>query len=207
LILNVLALWTFSATLDKLLDNSFKLNFDVWVNLFIQKLVDTHSYLFYIAQLVSGIGGGQIIIATGLVMGLYFAYKRKWRSSAVSILAVVLTSLTTGFLKAIFMNPRPNYSITYLLGPGFPSGHSSFSAALFFVIIYLFAPKIKSIVKRELFIIVCVLAVIAIGLSRLALNVHWFSDVIAGWSLGLFIATGVVLFVRYISVLLLKKNN
>jgi len=39
------------------------------------------------------------------------------------------------------------------------------------------------------------------------LNVHWFSDIIAGWALGIFIATGVVLFVRYISVLLLKKNN
>jgi len=110
-------------------------------------------------------------------------------------------------LKTFFMSPRPNYSITYLLGPSFPSGHSSFSAALFFVIIYLFAPKIKSVIKREIFIVLCIFAVVAIGLSRLVLNVHWFSDIIAGWALGIFIATGVVLFVRYISVLLLKKNN
>jgi membrane-associated phospholipid phosphatase len=62
-------------------------------------------------------------------------------------------------------------------------------------------------IKREVFIVLCILIAIAIGLSRLVLNVHWFSDVVGGWSLGLFIATGVILFIRYISVLLLKKNN
>jgi undecaprenyl-diphosphatase len=142
-----------------------------------------------------------------MIIGIYFAYKKRWRSSIIPVSAVLLTFFATGFLKNLFMSPRPDVSINYILGPSFPSGHSSLSAALFFVIIYLFAPKIKSMIKREVFIVLCIIIVIAVGLSRLILNVHWFSDVVAGWSLGLFIATGVVLFIRYISGLLLKKNN
>ncbi len=207
LIINILTLWIFSVTLDRLFDNSFKLSFDVWVNLWMQKFVGAHAYLTYIAKILSDIGSGPIIIGVSIIIGLYFAYNRKWRSAIIPVLTLFLTSLSTSFLKNLFMSPRPDVAVNYILGPGFPSGHSSFSAALFFVIIYLFAPKIKSMIKREVFIVLCIIAVIAVGISRLVLNVHWFTDVVGGWSLGLFIATGVVLFIRYISVLLLKKNN
>ena len=61
--------------------------------------------------------------------------------------------------------------------------------------------------KREGFIALCVLAIIAVGVSRVMLNVHWASDVIAGWSLGVFCATGSILFVRYIGVLVLGKRK
>ena len=67
LILNILALWIFSATLDKLIDNSFKLNFDVWVNLAMQKLTSVHTYLIYIAQIISGAGNGQTMIYIGVI--------------------------------------------------------------------------------------------------------------------------------------------
>ena len=72
---------------------------------------------------------------------------------------------------------------------------------------YLLAPRIQSQVKRELLIVACVLTTIAIGLSRIVLNVHWASDVIAGWALGVFCATAAVLLVRYVGALILARVN
>jgi undecaprenyl-diphosphatase len=80
------------------------------------------------------------------------------------------------------------------------------AAAFFIILAYLLAPKIHSWIKRELMIVICVLVVIAIGLSRIILNVHWFSDVIGGWSLGIFFATASILLVRYVGVLVIKKE-
>jgi undecaprenyl-diphosphatase len=81
------------------------------------------------------------------------------------------------------------------------------AAAFFVVLAYFLAPKIHSWIKREIMIVACALAVIAIGLSRLVLNVHWTSDVVAGWALGVFMATGSILLVRYVGVLLVKKKD
>jgi undecaprenyl-diphosphatase len=38
---------------------------------------------------------------------------------------------------------------------------------------------------------------LAVGASRLVLGVHWLSDVIAGYSIGIFWTTAMILFVRY----------
>ncbi len=100
-------------------------------------------------------------------------------------------------MKEFFNRARPDNALQLLNDPSFPSGHSIMAAALLFACAYLFAPKISNWVWRELFIVACAFLTIAVGVSRLILNVHWASDVIAGWSLGIFCATASVLLVRY----------
>jgi undecaprenyl-diphosphatase len=117
-----------------------------------------------------------------------------------------MTAVISGLLKTYFMSPRPINSVITLLDPSFPSSHASMAAAVLFVVLYIFAPTIKSWIKRETMIVICVIGIIAIGASRLILNVHWFSDIIAGWSVGIFVATGSVILVKYISELLIKKK-
>ena len=56
--------------------------------------------------------------------------------------------------------------------------------AFFVIAAYLLAPRIRSWVKRELMIVACVAAIILVGVSMLVLNVHWASDVLAGWCAG-----------------------
>jgi undecaprenyl-diphosphatase len=142
----------------------------------------------------------------GMIIAIYFAINYRWRSFAIMFVTTIATASVSGFLKTYFMSPRPLNSLIALADPSFPSSHSSMSAAVLFAIIYLFAPKINSWIKREIMIVVCVLGIIAIGLSRIILNVHWFSDIIAGWSLGIFITTTVILLVKYISAIIIRKN-
>ena len=120
---------------------------------------------------------------------------------------MMTTAFALGILKEFFMRVRPDNALIIMVNdPSFPSGHAGMAAAFFVVLAYFLAPKIHSWVKRELMIIICVLIVFAIGLSRLILNVHWTSDVIAGWSLGVFMATGSILLVRYLGALVTRKK-
>ncbi len=104
------------------------------------------------------------------------------------------------------MRARPENALLQIVGdPSFPSGHAGLAAAFFVIVGYLMVRKIHSWVLREAVIVLCVIAPIAVGLSRIVLNVHWVSDVIAGWSLGVFMATASILLVRYVSVLVVRK--
>lgn len=203
LILNILSLLALAMTIDKLVDSSFKLNFDIWISLVVENYTKVHRFALDLAQLISTLGSVYSISIIGSILGIYLAFKGKWRSASIMILSLILTGFASGLLKIIFMSPRPTIILT---DPSFPSSHSAMAAAFFVIIAYLLAPKINSWVKRELMIVFCVLIPIAIGLSRIVLNVHWLSDVVAGWSLGIFLSTSSILFVRYVSILLLKNS-
>ncbi|MFA6553996.1 MAG: bifunctional DedA family/phosphatase PAP2 family protein [Candidatus Paceibacterota bacterium] len=206
LILNVLSLGSLAIIIDKLSDETFKLNFDVWISVFMDKFNHLHPYFTTLADWISNIGSTAVTAGLGIIIGVYFLFKKKWRSGTIMLLAVGSTGIVTGLMKEFFLSERPVNALHAIVNdPSFPSGHSSLAAAFFVILAYLLAPKIESWIKREFMIVVCVLAVILIGVSRLVLNVHWFSDVVAGWSLGIFMATASILFVRYVGALVIKK--
>ena len=59
--------------------------------------------------------------------------------------------------------------------------------------IYFFKNDIKNIMLRKLFIAVNVMLILLIGFSRVYLGVHWLSDVVAGFCLGLFLVLFLIL--------------
>ena len=75
----------------------------------------------------------------------------------------------------------------------FPSGHALFAALIFGFLIYVFKNEIKNKIIRYSFIIINILLMITISFSRLYLKVHWFSDVLAGFFLGIFILTYIII--------------
>jgi undecaprenyl-diphosphatase len=222
LILNVLSLWALARMIqDAGSVVPFMAGLDLWVYNWMNGFMATATHigpvLANIADFITTIGGTAVTTGLGIIFGLLFAYKKKWRSSAIMLLSIGSTGVLVSFLKDFFMRPRPSFQPAFHLLFGsisitptdwsFPSGHAALAAAFFFAVAYLFAPKIKKWVVRESFIVFCILAIIAIGLSRLVLNVHWASDVIAGWSLGIFCATASILLVRYVGALLVKKSD
>jgi undecaprenyl-diphosphatase len=208
LVLNLVALYGLSKTIqDAWAPTSFMANFDVYVNGFFNAFGQAHEWVHGIALWVTTIGGTTVVGALGLVVAVTLMFKHRWRSAAIMILGLGSAGMVTGVLKEFFMRARPlNALVTGLTDASFPSGHAATAAAFFVIIGYLLVRRIKSVIVRELVIVACVLATIAVGLSRVALNVHWASDVIGGWSLGIFMATASILLVRYVTVLLLPKG-
>jgi membrane-associated phospholipid phosphatase len=90
----------------------------------------------------------------------------------------------TTLIKDLVDRARPTLNpIAATLGPSFPSGHSSTSAS-FYAALALVLARGRSARTRALLVGVAVAIAVAVASSRVLLDVHWLSDVIAGLALG-----------------------
>ena len=127
-----------------------------------------------------------LIIANLCLVGYYlFIKKNRWYS--IRILAFAISSLLLLFwFKFFFNRPRPLVPLLKEVpGLSFPSGHAFMSFTFFGLMIYIVFKEIRNNLLKTLLIIGIFLLVVMIGLSRIYLRVHYASDVIAGYSLGM----------------------
>lgn len=134
---------------------------------------------------VSAIGSFTLVAPLSVLLAAYLAH-RGARREALRLLSVVLAvSVLTELAKAFFARPRPLGALA--TGFGFPSGHASTAAALACLAVALLArhPRGKRVVVPAIVVGIgwCVL----VGASRMALGAHYFSDVVGGLGLGLFV--------------------
>ena len=113
-------------------------------------------------------------------------YKKRNRDALFAGFVLILGAVFGYLIKLLVVRERPSGGLIEAAGFSFPSGHALIATLLFLVLIYLFKDEIKDRVLRTTFISVSVLLILLIGLSRLYLGVHWFSDVLAGFAFGAF---------------------
>jgi undecaprenyl-diphosphatase len=114
-----------------------------------------------------------------------------WRRSHLR-LALFLTVTTIGgglldtAVKVAVDRPRPSLEepIVTAFGQSFPSGHAMSSVVVYGSLLLVFFPVMTAVWRRRALIGVVVL-VLVIGFTRLALGVHYISDVLGGYVLGL----------------------
>lgn len=146
------------------------------------------SWVSTLAQVVTLLGSGWV--AMGLVLGVggaLLATKNTvlavWLAASVGGSALLNTAV-----KEAVQRDRPDYPgvVVDPLGSSFPSGHSQ-SAVVTWVSVLLVVGWMTVLVSwaaRASSVVVVVAMVAAVGWSRVALGVHWPSDVLGGWSLG-----------------------
>lgn len=112
-----------------------------------------------------------------------FAARRMALLVAASIGSGVLlvSGLKIGFDRA---RPDPAWAELAVAGMSFPSGHTSMSAIVFLTMGALIAATRRRSAKRLFILASAGLLSLLVGLSRIALGVHWATDVIGGWALG-----------------------
>ena len=102
------------------------------------------------------------------------------------IAQLFLISITTNvilnqLMKFIVRRPRPINKLIEINGYSFPSGHAMISMMFYGFLIYLYYRLIKNEKLKIILITTHIILIILIGLSRIYLNVHYFSDVITGF--------------------------
>lgn len=146
------------------------------------------------------------MVVLGILAAFTLLFRNRWQESIKIFIAVIGTALLTLAFKEIFMRARPDNALLAIVDdPSFPSGHSSMAAAFFVTLGYILVMKSEKSTTRVLIISIFSMLVFLIGLSRLVLNVHWLSDVVAGWALGICVSMISIILVRSIFKKLKKK--
>ena len=136
-------------------------------------------------QLISDSGSG---VAWQIVLGLVVGWLL-WRRLPRLALFVVITAAGSSVLNAVVKTAvhrlRPVLTDPVAQEPGlsFPSGHAQAAIVGYAVLLLVFLPILHGVWRRAA-VTFAVLMVLAIGFSRMALGVHYLSDVVGGYVLG-----------------------
>lgn len=165
------------------------LTFIVELDFYIEKLILSwrnvylDNFFFPITHLGDWLAIG---IAFIIVASFLFKYS-KYNLIANFLFLTIGTGLTAIIIKAIVDRTRPTGDSPLYIESlsSFPSAHSALVFAFYGFIIYcLFRFEVK-MSRKILGIFFCVLIILLIGFSRLYLGVHFFSDVLGGYLVGL----------------------
>lgn len=100
------------------------------------------------------------------------------------IISVAGSSIFTIIIKFLLKRPRPIDESFYIENmPSFPSGHATLAISLYGFLFYVIWKHDKHHLKNP-FIIFLSILIPFIGISRLYLGVHYFSDVLVGYIIG-----------------------
>ena len=136
-----------------------------------------------VVKILTSLGSALVIIILTIV--LFIAIKNKKIAISVVINLIVITILNN-LLKIIFLRPRPDVNNLILeSGYSFPSGHSATGMAFYGSLIYLIYKYVNNKKIKIPLIIFLSLIIVAIGLSRIYLGVHYASDVLGGFLLAI----------------------
>ena len=142
------------------------------------------------AIILTQAGSAYGTIGLGLIAALWLWLSGAGRRALLLAGGVAGGRLAADGLKLIVDRPRPSFDPHPVLtsSSSFPSGHSANTMGAFLIIAMVAAPARY----RSAAMIVALVASLAVGSTRPYLGVHWPSDVVGGWSLGL-IAVWIVL--------------
>jgi len=130
---------------------------------------------------VSDLGGFQVLIPLTATVGLYLLARHNLLALGHWLLAIGAGLVFFNAFKFLFQVERPSPA---LITFSFPSGHATMSVVAYGFLAVLVARDTAQQWRWVPYGIATLLAV-GIGFTRIYLGVHWLTDVVAGWCLGL----------------------
>lgn len=134
------------------------------------------------AQWITWIGDAAQRSLIMVAFALWLFFKSRPRAALVMIVTVPLAGVTSSILKEIYARPRPDIvpHLDLVTNFSYPSGHSVNAMTVLLLGALLMAGK-----ARGMWILLAVAGGLVIGLSRIVLGVHYPSDVVGGWLIGI----------------------
>ncbi|MCK6462306.1 MAG: phosphatase PAP2 family protein [Candidatus Pacebacteria bacterium] len=159
-------------------------NIDLWAAGYAESIRSVFLTSFF--KTVTYLGEWSIVLAVAIIVALVLITKGK-KVYALTLALITFLSIGSVFiLKYAIQRPRPIDGIIDETSFSFPSLHAVLSVAFYGLIIYFLWERFKSPRFRFFKILFGLVLVLFIGFSRVYLGVHYLSDVLGGYLLGLF---------------------
>jgi len=142
-------------------------------------------YYINIFLWITNLGRAQIIVSLMIILSLIFWLFKKKTYLIGAWLSLIGSSSLSALSKLAFHRDRPLFPVYTETNFSFPSGHATVAVAVFGFIAYFLFKNTKRIIFRIFIILGALLVIAAVGFSRIYLGVHYLSDVLAGYLLGL----------------------
>lgn len=174
--------------------------FDLPVYRFIMSIFPVSMSMTAIMKMITTLGSSIVIVAGLISIAVLIRDKKYFK---IFVLATLLSSVINNILKLIVHRPRPSQTMVLAAETtySFPSGHSMVSMVFYGLIIYYIRKFVKEKWLSNLLTIVLSLVILAVGITRIYLGVHYSTDVLAAYVFGF-----VYLFV-FVKVLKKRENK
>ncbi len=186
LALSAVFAWIFGGITEDILTGDPFVAVDQWVLnhvLYFRTPVVSHMMI-----ILTQFGGWMVITIGSLIIMAYLLLKRRIDYLVSYVVAILGGNLLFLILKMGIHRVRPisEASLTGVEGWSFPSGHAVMSIMFYGIVTYFIVRSIRSWKPCVFTVMAALFVVCLIGFSRIYLQVHYLSDVIAGYVGGLF---------------------
>ena len=189
--INIISLLVFIFILIEVFYNGFLVRLDPIISSFMPSI--QNDFLTNLSIAVSFIFDIKSVIIISLILSAYLWARFSKKDSMLFISAMVLNGGILYILKELIQRARPLNSLVAESSFAFPSAHTSTAIVFFGLLIYLTSKKKESKNLKLNALWISIFMILLICFARLYLNAHWFSDVLGGIAIGMFILTGCII--------------
>jgi undecaprenyl-diphosphatase len=173
----------FGFLLDQVLRDGPFIRIDTWAANTLHDVVRESDLLVHVLQVISFTGKPIFFVFLCVPVGILLLRRGRFHLAVFLATATIVGGLVDTWVKLAVDRDRPSLEdpVATAFGKSFPSGHAMTSLITYGALLLIFLPVLR---RKGLAIGATVVLVLAIGFSRLALGVHFISDVLGGWALG-----------------------
>ncbi|MGW4215003.1 phosphatase PAP2 family protein [Lentzea sp. NPDC004789] len=144
-----------------------------------------HNSFTTVMKVLSTVGSAPVYFAVFTVVTGWLLYRRRPRLAAFAAVTEAGGAVLNEIVKTVVHRARPVVAnpLAHASGLSFPSGHAQSAVVSYSLLLILFWSSLNR-VQRWTTATFSIVMVIGIGTSRVALSVHYISDVLAGYALG-----------------------
>lgn len=182
--IGTLCAWVFGALTQDVVAREEAVRLDPHVERFV--LAHRAGWVTAMMRTVTWLGASALLVPVGVAIAAWFlARRRDWRPGAMLLAAWGGAYLLYEAVKPAVGRLRPPAPLRLVDATGwaFPSGHAAQAVAFWGMVAIVLTAR-RSIRARVFAAVLALVVALAVGVSRLYLGVHWFTDVVGGYALG-----------------------
>lgn len=158
--------------------------FDLPVYQFIMSILWPNNQLIFIMKMITTLGS-TLVISTGILCVAILIKDKKYFK--IFLFANVIGVILNSILKLLIHRPRPTNTLLLAVETSysFPSGHSIMSMIFYGLLIYYVIKFVNKKWLKTFLVATLSLIIFSVGLSRIYLGIHYATDVVGAYLLGI----------------------